>query len=260
MTPRDIQSFLDGAFHFYSFVYSSEQWIGMNMEKGFHDFFGELAPYLFSRIQPIRVHLDTLAHYWKDLPGFQSKSPLLLVEGHSEKAFFDELRKSHASVFLHLHVEVYAGKGNRRKKRIQMLLERYLQQGYVIYAQGDADSEHADVFLNLIEARLMAEENTFVFEHDFESSVPLRLMFVALKKLGVLEGIDRDEFIARISTFEGSFSARALACFGIDFDPLKMDLAISVADVLNHTFWWNNEDFVERTELGRFLRFVQRIN
>lgn len=253
------QSFLDGAFHFYSFVYSSEQWIGMNMNKGFHEWFGELAPYLYSRVAPLRGHLDSLAFYWKDLPDFKTKSPVLFVEGYSEKAFLDELRKSHSSWFLDLVVEVYGGKGNRRSKRIHMLLERYKQQGFVVHAQGDADGKNTDIFRNLVGTGLVAQEHTFVFEHDFESAIPLPLAYAALSELGSIDGVTKEEFVAKLKSNNRRFADRLSENYGIDMERIKMEYAAAVGDILNHSVWWNNDEFMEKTELGRFLRFIQHI-
>ena len=259
MDRTQLQNFLNGAFHFYSFIYSSEQWIGMNMNKGFHDFFGELAPYVYSRVAPLRAHLDSLAFYWKDLPEFKTKSPVLFVEGYSEKAFFDELRKSHSSWFLDLNVEVYGGKGNRRSKRIQMLLERYKQQGFVVHAQGDADGKNADIFRTLVDSGLVAEKHTFVFRHDFESAIPLPLAYAALTEMGLIKGVTREEFIAKMKSIDGRFSEQLNGAFGNNIEPLKMEFAVVVGDILDRSIWWNNNDFMEKTELGRFLRFVQQI-
>jgi hypothetical protein len=259
MDRRHRQSFLDGAFHFYGFVYSSEQWIGMNMNRDFHEWFGDLAPYLYSRVAPLRSHLDSLAFYWKDLPDFKTKSPVLFVEGYSEKAFLDELRKSHLSWFLDLVVEVYGGRGNRGSRRIHMLLERYKQQGFVVHAQGDADGKNADIFRNLVDAGLIAQQHTFVFEHDFESAIPLPLAYAALSELGSVDGVTKEEFVARLKDNNRRFADRLSENYGIDMEPIKMEYAVAVGDILNRSDWWNNGNFMEKTELGRFLRFVQHI-
>ena len=102
LSKDDLQNFMDGCFHFYSFVYSSEQYIGMNMNSGFHDYWGEYAPAIYSRVGTLRTHLERLVVNWKELPNFAAKSSLLFVEGYSEKAFLDEMRKSHSSWFLDL--------------------------------------------------------------------------------------------------------------------------------------------------------------
>jgi hypothetical protein len=190
---------------------------------------------------------------------FKIKSPLLLVEGYSEKAFFDELRKSRSSWFLDLEVQVYGGKGNRKSKRIQMLLERYKEQGFVVHAQGDADGNNTDIFRNLVEIGLIEAEHSFVFAHDFETAIPLCLSHTALRELELLPEVASDEFITQMEAQEGSFAAKLNAVFGVDISPSKVEFATEVANVLNHSIWWNNDRFMEKTELGRFLRFVQKM-
>jgi hypothetical protein len=259
MNQEQLQSFLDGAFHYFGFVYSAEQWIGMNMEKGFHEYFKDYSAFVYSRVSHVRVHLDKLAYHWKDLPDFKTKSSILIVEGYSEKAFFDELRKSHSSWFLDLEVQVYGGKGNRKSKRIQMLLERYKEQGLVIHAQGDADGNSTDIFRNLIDIGLIESAHTFVFAHDFETAVPPKLSHTALTSLEAIPEMPAVDFCAALDAQEGNFSARLKSAFGVDIGPLKIDFAVEVANILNHSIWWNKDEFMENTELGRFLRFVQKI-
>lgn len=259
MTREQAQGFLDGSFHFFGFVYSAEQWIGMNMDAGFHSYWGDLAPYIYSRISPMREHLNSLAFYWKELPGFKTKSSVLFVEGYSEKAFLDELKKSHSAWFLDLNVEVYGGKGNRKSKRIQMLLDRYKEQGYVVHAQGDADGENADIFRGLIESGSIEKKHTFVFHHDFESTIPLPLVYMVLCELKLIEGVTNEEFLERLKEIDGSLATRLEQSYGIGITPYKMEFAVTAADILNQSSWWNNDAFMEKTELGQFLRFIQCI-
>lgn len=254
-----IQEFLDGAYDFYKFIYDAEQYIGMNMDIGFHEHFGEYAPIVYSRIGHLREHLNGLATHWKDLQAFWAKSPVLFVEGFSEKAFLDELRKSHFAWFLHLNVEVYAGKGNRRSKRIQMLLEKFKSQGLVIYAQGDADGENTDIFRGLINSGAIDQGKTFVFEHDFETSLPRSLLLAVLVEMQFLPEISAEDFVNKLGNFKGSVNARLKDVFDIDVGPHKIELATTVAALLNKVTWWPDEKFMNETELGRFLRFVQGI-
>lgn len=258
MDRPHIQNFLDGAYQFYEFIYSAEQYIGMNMNDDFHSYFAEYAPTIYSRISYLRSHLNGIAFHWKDLPEFMTKSPVLFVEGYTEKAFLDEMRKSHSAWFLHLDVEVYAGKGNRRSKRIQMLLDKFKSQGLVVYAQGDADGEHADIFRGLVDSGSIDQDKTFVFEHDFETSLPRGLLLAALIDMQIISEMSFEEFDAKLGEFGGSVNRRLNEAFGIDTSPYKIELATTVGAILNDATWWQNDKFMA-SELGRFLRFVQQI-
>lgn len=259
MNRDHIQEFLDGAFDFYRFIYDAEQYIGMNMDEGFHKFFGEYAPAVYSRIGHLRNYLNGIATHWKDLPAFLTKSPVLFVEGYAEKTFLDELRKSHSTWFLDLNVEVYEGKGNRRSKRIQMLLKKFKAQGLVIYAQGDADGESADIFRSLIDSGSIDKDKTFVFEHDFETSLPKSLLLAALIEMQFLPQMPVEDFAKQLGSFKGSVNARLKEVLDIDVKPHKIELATTAAALLNEITWWPDKKFMTETELGRFLRFIQGI-
>lgn len=256
-----IQEYLDGAFFFCKFIFDAEQSIGMCMNEDFRKYFGEYAPMLFGRMTHLRESLNRLGSHWKGIPEFRAKHPVLFVEGYSEKEFLDELRKSHFSCFLDLNVDVYGGKGNRRLKRIQMLLAKYVEQGYVIYAQGDADGENTDIFRGLIKAGSISEDNIFVFKYDFESSLPLDLLCVVLKVMEFLEDMSEEEFETQLGNDDISVVQKLKEKFSIDIKPHKLEFANTVARVLNHprAIWWQNEKFMNKSELGQFLRFIQRI-
>ena len=139
-----------------------------------------------------------------------------------------------------------------------MLLERYTRQGYSIFLQGDADGNNQDIFQQIIAKGAVSKERTFVFRHDFETSVPLPLLFFALQQLGELSDENRDGFKTKVAG-EGSIGARLKSAYGLDLEPLKMSLASQIADVLNsESAWWQDERFMD-TELGRFLEFITHV-
>jgi hypothetical protein len=260
MDRNQTQSFLNGAFFFYQFVYDTEQYIGMNMNYGFHKYFGEYAPNIYSRVSFLRGHLSDMVFHWKDLPNFSAKSPVLFVEGYSEKAFLDEMRRSHLSWFLDLTIEVYAGEGNRRSKRINMLLNKYKEQGLVVYLQGDADGEHQDIFRGLVNSGCINHDNTFVFMHDFETAIPSNILFNALVEMQFLTNISIDEFNQKLGTFNVSVIQRLNDVFGINIGSDKIELATTVASLLNtQDTWPSDQTFMNETELGQFLKFIQRV-
>lgn len=258
MDRGHIQEFLDGTYNFYKFIYAAEQYIGMNMDDGFHKHFGDYAPNIYSRIGHLRNHLNGIASHWKDLPAFSAKSPVLFVEGYAEKAFLDELRKSHITWFLDLNVEVYAGKGNRRSKRIQMLLEKFKSQGLIVYAQGDADGENTDIFRGLINSGAIGQDKTFVFKYDFETSFPREFLLAVLVEMQFLPEMSVEGFDEKMGSFEGSINSRLKDIFAIDVVSSKIELATTAGALLNEVAWWQNEKFMA-SELGQFLRFIQGV-
>jgi len=260
MDVEQIQAYLDGAFYLEQFLYEAEQTTGMFIDDAILKFFGDYAPTLFGRATHLREHLNSAASEFKKLPDFASKKGVLFVEGWAEKTFLDKLRESHSTWFLDLTVEVYEGRSNRRPNRIQMLLERYVKQGYVIYIQGDADGKDAEQFPALIKKGAVKSEHTFVFHHDFESAIPPNIFYRALRHLGELEGIDYAQFEKVVSSEDKSVVKLMLDSLGLNIESLKLPLADTVGDILNHPgfVWWKDEGFM-KTELGEFLKFTWQI-
>jgi hypothetical protein len=184
----------------------------------------------------------------------------LLVEGWAEKAFLDKLRESHFSHFLDLLVECYDGKGNRRSKRIAMLLGRYVELGYTIYAQGDADGKPGEIFRALVEAGHLKAENNFVFSFDFETAVPVPLLVRAMRRIGLTLKFKPHELQDALKAAPASVNDVLRDKFGVDLEPDKIELAVAVAEILNvrQWVWWKDEEFM-KTELGKFLFFIQRM-
>ena len=140
-----------------------------------------------------------------------------------------------------------------------MLFKKYSEHGYEIYLQGDADGRGPGVLDSLIKKCSLAPDNTFMFDYDFETSIPAALLLRALQSLGELEHVSIDEFRARVSPISGPVGPVMKSAFGLELKPLKIDLAVATADLLNATDarWSSNDDFM-KTELGRFLHFVRR--
>lgn len=256
---EETQSYLDGAFFLTRFVLEAEQSVGTVVNSAFLNYWGDFAPGIFGHLTRIRDTLNSLSQSLRQIPAFKSERSILLVEGWAEKAFFEKMRESHSAWFLDLIVECYDGQGNRRSKRIAMLLEKYNELGYSIYAQGDADGKAGDIFKGLVDSGHIKPENAFVFEHDFESAVPLPLLVRAIRQIGLPISFKptmlRDELLRTPQPV-----GKALLSLGTDIGPYKVALAVALAELLNHPFfaWWNDDRFT-KSELGRFLEFVQRM-
>ncbi len=259
MTRQQVQDYLDGAFFLYRFVYDTEQAIGIYMDADFIGWYGERASAMYGRISDLREMANAVCRSLRGLPGFESRNGILLVEGWTEKIFLDTLQKSHLLWFLHRNVETYGGKGNKSITRIEMLLQRYLQQGYKIYIQGDADGGGTDIFRRLIDKGLVECGCVFVFRHDFETAVPADLLLSALQSLGELSGVAPDLFAETIASRDDPVGRILLDEFALDIGPIKPDIASALADKLNSLWdwaWWEDDGFMQ-TGLGQFLRFVQ---
>jgi hypothetical protein len=261
MTTEQRQDYLDAVFHYGQFVYSAELMIGSCIDKGFVEWWEDSGPRVFGQLVSLRDRLDSLAAAMQSIPEFRSQRAVLFVEGWSEKAFLDKMRESHSYWFLPLVIEVYDGKGNRRPKRIEMLLDRYVRHGYKVFIQGDADGKGNAIFDRIVEKDAVTPDRTFVFTYDFETAVPASLMLSALQSMGELEEVDIEQFQEVILRSDGPVSKTLKTNYGLDLEPLKLEFATQVADILNYpsVIWWNNENFMQ-TELGRFLRFIQGIS
>ena len=141
-----------------------------------------------------------------------------------------------------------------------MLLDNYVKLGYKIYIQGDADGKHSEIFNELVRKGSVTEDCTFVFKYDFESSLPLNLLLQALHDLDEIPEVKIDDFVNKLSPLNCSVGKKIKKVFGIDLNPLKIDIASLIAEKLNNPWsaWWQDEKFMQ-TELGKFIRFVQDI-
>ena len=260
LSQDNIENYLDGAFYLSQFVLHAEGAVGSCISKDIIEDYDEYAPAIFGHIARLRDELNKLGSVFKHIPEFRSIKGVLFLEGWTEKEFLEKLRESHSFWFLHLNLEVYDGKGNRRPKRIQMLLDNYKKLGYKIYIQGDADGQHSEIFKELVRKGSVTEECTFVFKYDFESSLPPSLFLNALHELGEIPEVGIDEFIKKVPPLGCSVIRKVQEIFGINCEPIKLDIASIVAEKLNDSRWgwWQDEKFMQ-TEIGKFIRFVQNM-
>jgi hypothetical protein len=257
MNTERLQKYLDGSYFFSQFIAGAEQMVSMFIADNL-SIYGSHAPALIGQITGLRDTLNKLASNLSEIPEFNIQRGVLFVEGQSEEAFLNKLKESHSSWFLHLIIENYEGEGNSKAKRIQMLLEDYRIKGYSVYIQGDADGkknrEKFNAFLKIVD-----ERNMFIFRHDFETAVPPDLLLFSLQKLDCLIEITSEEFVKNVNSQDKSVVKIINESYGLDIEPLKIELAIMLARVLNKTTgWWSREEFMS-TELGQFLRFIQNI-
>lgn len=257
------KALLAGAYNLAAYVGQSTFDIALMANKTNLDYWGNLQPCDFlSQIVNHREHLNNMAQFLCVVPGVFSNKPILLVEGKSEKAFLCKLRESHYAWFSKLRIEVYGGKGNRIPKRIQMRLDKYVEDGYVCFMQGDRDGSNKEQFEGLINNGTVKRENVFEFEFDFETSIPPKLLFKTLQDLDCLKEVDRDSFIKHCEDSR-PIGKMLKEIYSFDIDPIKIDLAEELGWIfaVSDFRWYQDVDkFLENTELGRFLDFVIKMN
>ncbi|OGU37360.1 MAG: hypothetical protein A2068_11935 [Ignavibacteria bacterium GWB2_35_6b] len=255
------QKYLDGAFHFYKFVFKSERTIGNFINRYFLDSWENYVVSVYGHVKYIRDHINIMTGLLKDIPEFRIKKGILFVEGDSEEAFLNKLKESHLMWFLDLAILNYKGKSNKRPNRIEMLIDDYIAKGYEIYIQGDADGKPRNTFQVLIEKDKIKEKNSFVFKYDFESSVPPSLLYISLKKLNLLEKVEKEDFINAIEKNNDMKVEDILkTIYNFELSSIKVTLAEEIANNINNTIdCWQSNWFLS-TELGSFLKFIQNIN
>ena len=257
MSSEKRQDYLDGAYHLSQFVYESETMVGALMNSHFVKYYGRYSPALFGQVTRLRGRLNSIAGSLKGIHDFNSSKGILFVEGWSEKALLDNLKKSGSYWFADLDIEVYDGKDNRRLRRISMLLDKYLSEGYTIYIQGDADGNALGIFQTQIQKGLIDKGHTFVFKHDLETSIPPSILFDALRNCGELESIERSEFENLVNGCDGSVNKVLSDKCDVNINSIKTTLAAEVGNILNgYHFDWINDEAFRESELGRFLMFV----
>ncbi|MFS1422869.1 hypothetical protein [Shewanella sp. 10N.286.48.B5] len=253
---------LSATFHLSEYAIMSEQQIGWTIDDEWLKNLGTYGKTFLGNIVHLREKLTHAAQDLSYVPNLYNRKPILLVEGQSEKAFLDKLRESHNSWFTDLRTEVYGGNGNAHPRRIQMRLEKYVEDGYTCFMQGDKDGKEKGSFEKLIKQKVVEEKNTFLFDYDFESAIPRKLLLIALHNLELLLDIDSDAFLEKTDS-ESSICIQIKNVFELDLEPYKVALADEIGWVFNNSqFHWyqDKSDFMEKTELGRFLDFVIKMH
>lgn len=87
------------------------------------------------------------------------------------------------------------------------------------------------------------------------------MLYAILSELELVSHIPEKGFGAALSGSPASVIGRLRSSLGIDIEPHKTEIADGLAHALNSASWeWlQNKEFMNRTELGRFLQFVWRI-
>lgn len=259
---RQKEHLLSAAFYLADFAIDAETQVGILIDQDWLKGFGNRAPSFFGRVVHLRETLNKAAQDLSHVQGIYDRKSILLVEGQSEKVFLEKLRESHLAWFADLRIEVYGGNGNRHPRRIQRQLEKYVEDGYVCYMEGDADGKQKDIFDKLLKQGIVKKENIFQFAHDFETSIPPGILLKALNNLDCLEQVDIKDFEQVIDHSRSSCKLIA-ENFELNIEPLKIKLADELGWMFNNSnfSWYADESkFMEETEIGRFLDFVIKMH
>jgi hypothetical protein len=255
-----VQSYLDGAYHYYKFIYGTEVTIGHYLNEYFLDSWGSYAGHVFVQIPHIREELNQLIHHWKDISELKVKKNIIFVEGDSEAIFIKTLDCTSLGWYPKMDIINYGGKGNVGAKKMKSLITAFVDRGYQIFVEGDADNNKRQIINTLVTKNIIPKNNLFIFQIDFESSIPGGLLLATLKSLGLDEKIkDTADFIKLIREKNKSTIKILQENFSIDLEPIKIEFAKKLALIINRNVnCWNNEGFIQ-SELGQFLLFTRKI-
>ena len=254
------QKVLDAAYYFTRYIYESEQYNGLCIDPEMLDWFGQYSLGTMVRISRLAEDLTQFRSLLRDVPDFSYNIPIFFVEGEAEEAFLFEMQKTRSSWFQNLNVRCIGGEGNFNARRVTELFQQLRRQGYNVFVQADGDVNNCIQAINtLIANGVLDEEKVVKFKYDFESTFPPGMLLKALQQLKKLEGVTKEEFEMKVYSQAKSVVKTIRTVYGIDLDPLKVNLAKELASVLKESgLWWTDEEFL-KTEIGELLKFIMHI-
>ena len=130
-------------------------------------------------------------------------------------------------------------------------------EGDYAYIVGDADGQNPDIFKTFVNNGTIDSTDQFVFIYDFETSIPGDLLYTALSVILRMDKINENDFIQVISQNSESVKELLIKQYNIDIEPIKIKLAVTIANIMNKSHdWWSNDNFMN-SELGKFIKFIQ---
>lgn len=256
LAHNKIQSYFNVAYYLTQYVMASEQQIGNFISTDYQKYLGHYAPMIFGQTKSLRKLLDKAHIEMKNLDFFHSHQSVLFVEGNSEEIFLNEMKKLHLIDFLYLEVENYAGEGRIRYDKIEHYFKTYQSKGYEIYLQTDLDGKEKNQNIEkIISKNLLTEEKIFSFKFDFETSIPIKILHLLLTQNNIID--DTFENFTKEYKKDCSIVKYFEKKYSKDFP--KTLIAKELAEKMNRDShkWLNDENFF-KTELGKFIRFIQR--
>jgi DNA-directed RNA polymerase subunit L len=245
------QAYLNSAYYLTEFVINTEQVIGRFTSKDHIEGWGEYAPSLYgTTTNYVDDYLKKAQKEMKNVPFLNSKRSVLFVEGESEKIFAD--------FFLDIEVVNYGGTGNLTYSKIEYTIKQYQDKGYKVYIQADKDGKTENQNINkVISKGLVTSDNIFCFKYDFETSVPLHILFKLLNEIKKFSD-DYEEFKNEYDGKNGIVKYIETK-YNISINkPLFAQKICKYIDNSSHqTNLYYDEKFLT-TEIGQFWDFLKR--
>jgi len=251
-----VQPYLNTAYYLTQFVLYSEWQIGKFINDDYQEYLGSYAPMIFGQTKRIREFLDKAHQEMKELDFFYSNQSILFVEGNSEKIFLEGMKKTNLTNF-DILIENYAGEGRIKYSKVEHHFKSYKSRGYAVYLQTDLDGKNENSNTQrIISNGLIDKENIFAFKFDFETAIPIKLLYTLLSQNNFIE--DSFENFNKNYKRDISIVKYVEANYSVSSFP-KVVIAEKLAErmVEDKYKWLDNKIFFE-TELGKFMQFIQR--
>lgn len=242
------QHYINTAFYLTEYIQNSEQSVGLLSNKEYLENWGEFTPQLFGMTKET-INILTKAHIeMKNIPFFNSKRSVILVEGESEEIF--------CNTFLDIEVHNYNGYGNLSYSKIEYTIKQYIEKGYKVFIQSDMDGKTTNQNLDkIINKGLVDKSNTFCFKFDFETSIPSKIFHQFLFD----DGFITDCYNDFISDYDGkSILEHCKSKYSLIIK--KPDIASKICDYIDMSSKYSNlfydKNFLN-TEIGQFWYFLK---
>ncbi len=254
-TPEQKQSFLNTAFHLTQYIQSAEISIGTLSNFDYLRGWGNYAPSLYGFTKDTLDHLTNAHIEMKHLPTFRSKRNVILVEGHSEEIFIRNFKSRD------LEIINYEGKARIDYEKIEFLVKQYQEKGYEVYLQTDKDGKTTNQQLEKIKKKgLIKEENIFEFEHDFETAIPLKILYnILIDNSYITDNIDFKDFSKDIDLRYGIVK-HIENKYGMSINKriIANEISMRLNQFSHNVNLYTNKEFLS-TEIGKFWNFFNRI-
>jgi hypothetical protein len=245
------QAYFNSAYYLTEFVINIEQVIGRFTNKEHIDGWQGYAPSLYGvTTNYIDEFLHKAQKEMKNVPFFNSERSVLFVEGESEEIF--------ANSFSDIEVVNYRGERNLTYTKIEYTIKQYQDKGYKVYIQADKDGKAVNQIADsLITKNLIPKGNMFYFKYDFETSVPLHILFKLSNEIKQFSE-DYDDFR---NGYDGKISIVKYIKNKYDISLNKPKLSQKICEYIymssEQTNLYYDEKFLN-TEIGQFWDFLKR--
>jgi hypothetical protein len=244
------QSYFNSAYYLTEFVLNTEQIIGRFTSKNHLEGWGEYAPSIYGiNTNYVDEFLKKAQKEMKNVPFLNSKRSVLFVEGESEEIF--------CNFFLDIEVVNYGGEGGLTYSKIEYTIKQYKEKGYKVYIQADKDGKENQKVKKIIDKELVDKDNIFCFKYDFETAIPLHMLFKLSNEIKQFSD-DYEEFK---NGYEGKTGIVKYIETTYEIFINKPKLSQKICEYIDisskQTNLYYDEIFL-KTEIGQFWDFLKR--